>query len=327
VELYDEAIAIFRTLHDDWSVAQCLVYCARFLTSRDAERARVLILEAIDIVRPIGERNTTGMALATLANLTLDAHDDLAARRLVEESLALSDELNDLFNSSQRLGTLAQMAMDDMRFADAVDLLERCATRFRLLGNRHRLAHARHDLAFAARMAGDADRALHSFQECRALFEELGLHAEAAAVRASLGHLQRQQDPPAVAAATFQTSWLLLTTQAVELGIPTVLAGLGELALDANRVSEAVGLLGAAEALMERLQVGPQGILNTTRPSLRGYQLRRDAAHVRELRANVQRAFSNLSDNFADAHNAGRALTTAQACAFGLESVSAYRPA
>ena len=322
-ELYDEALGIFRSLHDSWATAQCLVYYARFLTSRNAGRARALILEAIDIVQPIGERNTTGMALATLANLTLDAHDAPAARRLVEESLAMSDELKDLFNSSQRLATLAQMAIDELQFGDALDLLERCATYLRLVGNRHRLAHARHDLAIAARMAGDPERALHSFQECRTLFEELGLHAEVAAVMASLGHLQRQQRAFARSAATLESSWRLLTAQGVELGIPTVLAGLGGLALEANQPARAACLLGAAEALMARLQVGPEGVLNTTRPSLRGYQLRRDAAHVRELRGNAERVFSNSADAFVESLNTGRALSTVQACAFGLDSASA----
>jgi len=264
------------------------------------------------------------MALGTLANLRLDAHDPSAARRLVEESMAMAEELNDVFNASQRLGTLAQIAMDDMRYTEAVDLLERGAANFRFLGNRHRLAHARHDLAHAARMAGDVDRARRSFEESQALFENLGLHAEAAAVMASHGHLQRQQRQLATATATFETSWRRLDARGVELGIPTVLAGLGGLALDTHRVSEAASLLGAAEALIERLQVGPEGILNTTRPSLRGYQLRRDAAHVRELRADCQRTFCDLPDTgFSDALNAGRALPTLQACALGLKSVSA----
>ncbi len=192
----------------------------------------------------------------------------------------MAEELKDLFNSSQRLGTLAQMAIDDLCFADALDLLERCAVSFQLLGNRHRGAHARHDLAFAARMAGDTDRALHSFQESRALFAQLGLDAECATVMASLGHLQLQQHALAAAAASFETSCRLLTAHGVELGIPTVLAGLGGLALDLNHGSDAACLLGVAEALVERLQLGPEGVLNTTRPSLRGYQLRRDAAHV-----------------------------------------------
>ena len=321
VQLYDEAVTIFRSLHDDWATAQCLVYYARFLASRDAERARALILEAIDLARPIGERNTMGLALGTLANLTLDAKDPSTTRQLVEESLAMAEQLNDLFNASQRLGTLAQIAMDDMRFGDAVDLLERCATRFQFLGNRHRLAHARHELAFAARMAGDIDRARRSFEESRALFENLGLRAEAAAVLASLGHLQRQHGERATAAATFETSWHLLNARGVELGIPTVLAGLGELALDANRMYQAACLLGAAEALLERLQVGPEGVLNRTRPSLRGYQLRRDAAHVQGLRADCRRAFCDLPNTVSEALNAGRALTTLQACALGLESV------
>ncbi|MBV9582291.1 MAG: helix-turn-helix domain-containing protein, partial [Chloroflexi bacterium] len=95
-ELYDEALAIFRSLHDDWATAHCLMQYARFLASRDAERARALSLEAFALAQPIGERNTMGMTLGTLANLTLDAHDPSTARRLVEESLVMAEELNDL---------------------------------------------------------------------------------------------------------------------------------------------------------------------------------------------------------------------------------------
>ncbi len=321
-EAYEEALAIFRRLGDDWATAQCLEYYGRFLASRDPDFARALTLEAAAIARRIGERNTLGMALAALANLDLDVHNHADARQWVEESLVMADELNDVFNSSQRLGTLAQLAMDELRFADATRFLDQCAANFRLLGNRPRLANALHDLAIAARMAGDADRAHQTLQECRVLFHDLGYHAEVAAVMASLGHLQRQQGALEVAAATFESSWPVLSSQASELGIPTVLVGLGGLALDLGRVPQAACLLGAAEALIERLQTGPLGALNRSRPSLRGHQLRRDGAHIRELWTNGQSAFAAMPDGtFRAAMDAGRALDTNQACTLGLQLV------
>jgi hypothetical protein len=76
---------------------------------------------------------------------------------------------------------------------------------------------------------------------------------------ASLGHLQRQEGKLQLAAATFESSWRVLSSQGSDLGIPTVLAGLGELALDGGRVSQAACLLGATEALIERLETGTGG--------------------------------------------------------------------
>ena len=45
----------------------------------------------------------------------------------------MADELNDVLNASQRPGTLAQIAMDELRFTDAVDQLRRDATHVREL--------------------------------------------------------------------------------------------------------------------------------------------------------------------------------------------------
>jgi predicted ATPase len=321
--LYEEALLAFRRLGDQWAIAQCLHYYARFLSSRDARRARTLLAEALDIARRIGERNSLSMALATLANLELDAKHDSEARRLVEESLALTDELDDLFNSSQRLGTLAQLAIDEKRFVDAMDLLERCMAGFQLLGNRPRRAQTLHNLALAARMAGDADRALEAFDQSCALFRELNLHAEVGAVMASLGHLQRQLGAIGQAAETFGASAAILTGQGSVLGIPTVLSGLGRLALDSNRPSDAARLLAAAEALVDELESGPQGALNTSRASLRGYQLRRDRTHVHELATVGRDAFSDMSDGlFEAARDSGRVLTSAEAVAAGLNVLS-----
>jgi predicted ATPase/transcriptional regulator with XRE-family HTH domain len=319
-DYFEEALALFRRLGDDWGAAMCLSFYAEHLIFRDAVRARNLATEASEVARRVGERWAMGFSLYLLARLALHAGEPTEARRLLEQSLPLPGELNDLYSESQRLGMLAQLEMDELRFADALALHERRAANCRLLGNRPHLGHALHDLAIAARLTGDANRARQAYEESLALFQDLSQQGEVAAVTASLGHLYRQRGAFAAAAETFVGCLREFRSHDTELGVATVLAGLGWLALNAERPADAARLLGAAEGLLVRLETGPGGVLNTSQPGLRGLQFRRDTVHALELRTAGRPRFEAMgTDAFEAALNSGRELSTAEALAVGIE--------
>jgi predicted ATPase/transcriptional regulator with XRE-family HTH domain len=318
--LFEEAVGIFRHLGDDWGRAMCLAFYAEYLVSRDAARARMLSAEAVEIAGRLGERWATGFSFSVLARLDMAAGRLTQARNALEQSLALAGELNDLYNECQRLRVLAQLAMADTRFADALALLERSTANFRLLGNRPRLAHTLHDLAIAARLAGDPNRALEAYHESLAVFQDLDQHGEVAAVWASLGYLLNQPGTHGQALKTFAESLRIFSRLGTELGLATALSGLGQMALDTNCPFDAARLLGAAETLLDRVQAGPHGVLDPSGPGLRGFQFRRDTAHVRELRTRGREAFEAMGrEAFEAALDRGRALSTGQAVTLGLE--------
>jgi tetratricopeptide (TPR) repeat protein len=253
----------------------CLGLYAQFILPIDPVRARSRLAEAGQIARRLGDRYTLQAPLAYFGRLAMDAVERTEARRLLEQSVALAGELNDLYNQSIKLGWLAELETDEARFAEALALLECCVANYRLLRNRSLLAHALHDLAIGARRVGDADHALRAFEESLALFQDLNGKGEVAALTASMGHLHRQRGASAEAVVTFAESLRVLASQDSELGIATALAGLAMMSLDAGRAAEAACLLGAAEALLERMQAGPNGVyFNPSQTGQLRYQLR-----------------------------------------------------
>jgi predicted ATPase len=319
-QLYEASTASFRQLGDAWGLAACLVFHAHFLVARDSVRARELAGEALGIARRLGDRWTLATSLTILGRLAIDARELAEARRLLEQSAVLSSELKDRYNEINTLGLLAQLELETAGFEAALALYERCAANHRLLGSRLGLAVALHDVAITARLVGDYDRAEQAYQESVELYEELGLSGEAAAVRASLGHLHMACGATAVAAATFAESLLALRSQRTDGGIATVLAGLGALALDAGAPTDAARLLGAAEALLERMQTAAGGVVIRLQSGSRAANFRRDTSHIRELRAYGRDMFTAMGmEAFESALRAGRALSTAEAVALALE--------
>jgi tetratricopeptide (TPR) repeat protein len=312
---YEESLGVAQRLEDDWALAMCLSSYALFLVYRDSGRARTLALEAGDIARRLGDRSLLALTFNVLGMVARHEGKPDEAMQLLKTSLDLYAELNDLFSESSDLGLLAALEVEGGRFAGAIPYLVRDAANYRLLGNRFMAAHALHDLAIAARRAGDVERALNAYDESMSLFEYLGQHAEVAAVRAGLGHLHIQRGELSLAGVTFGESLRVLSAHASDLGVATVLAGLGVIALDDRRPKDAACLLGAAEALLDRLQTGP--ILIHGGP--RGYQFGRDARHTQELRGRCRQAFDEMgAQEFAAAVNLGRGWSTVEAVAVAL---------
>jgi DNA-binding CsgD family transcriptional regulator len=139
-----------------------------------------------------------------------------------------------------------------------------------------------------------------------------------------MGHLHRQRAELDDAGLLFERSLRSLNEQGIERGIATALSGVGRMALEAGRPADAVRLLGAAEALLERQATGPHG--PELRPSQQGprrYQFHRDTVHARELRTAGKRAFGAMGlDAFEAAFAAGRLLSTGEAVILGLEQLA-----
>jgi tetratricopeptide (TPR) repeat protein len=263
-------------------------------------------------------------ALSALARLALDAGDRAEARPLIEKSIALASEVNDLFSNQARLGRLAQLEMDESRFAESLALHERRVESSRLLGERLRAGPALHDLAVAARLVGELDRAREAFDESLALCQSLGQTVEVAFINASLGHLHLQRSAFAQAADMFVRSLRTLRSQDAELGLATALCGVGRMTLAAGQAADAACLVGAAEAVLERLRSGPLGLeLNPSQIGPRRYQFHRDSVHLREALAACKHAFDTIGTQaFQVPFEAGRALTTDQAIDAALQEIA-----
>jgi hypothetical protein len=93
------------------------------------------------------------------------------------------------------------------------------------------------------------------------------------------------------------------------------------MAQHAERPADAAMLLGTAQALLQRLQLGP--LASELKPSQMGprrYQFFRDTIHTRELRVAGHAAFDAMPvDAFEAALATGRSLNTSQAIELALE--------
>jgi predicted ATPase len=315
---FEGALAIFRQLGDEWGTAYCLAEFAQFLEFIDDPRARQMADDAFEVASALGDRYTLATSLRHLA---YSVADRVEARRLVERALALSSELDDVFGEGAHLYLLAQLQIDAGQFVEALVLLERRATNRRLIGGRAAIAAALHDVAILARIVARTDRAVATCEESLSLCQDLGLKDQVAALQASFGHIHIQQTEFDEAAATLAASLRALASLNVEFGIATALAGVGLLAVDSGRLAEAACLVGATDALLDRLHAGP-GVcaVDWHQWGPRGMQFRRDSLHVRELRAAADLACADLGQEaFAVARDGGRALSTAEAVEFGLQ--------
>src|SRR5262249_13253510 len=95
-ELYEESLAIFRSLGDQPGIAASLADQGNMaLKQRDYEAARSLYEESLRISRELGNRVSIAIALNNLGKIAREQGDGRAARALHTESLAIRRELGD----------------------------------------------------------------------------------------------------------------------------------------------------------------------------------------------------------------------------------------
>jgi non-specific serine/threonine protein kinase len=315
--LFDDALCMFRGLGDDWGAALCMTFYANFLAATDSVRAGELASDAMAIAEALGERYLQNQALCSVALVDLESGKQSEERQLMEKAAALALELNDLFNVGQKLVRLAHLDMDESHFAPALRLCERAISNDRLIGNRLRLAQVLHDAGVAARLAGSADKALCAFEESLSMHRALGQESGVAAVRVSLSHLHLEQGAIAEATAAISQGLEVLARQDSELGVASAVCAIGRLTHRAGSHELAAHLLGAAEALLDRLWAGPYStVLHPSQHGRRRFEFHRDCIHVRELREALG---PNQLSTFDLALENGRALGTRRTISLALQ--------
>ena len=240
------------------------------------------------------------------------------ARCLLEQSLALSGELNDLYSECQRLASLAQLEMDETRFAQALAWQERRVANYRLLGSRPRLAHALHDLAIVACWLGDCARGPDVRREPGAVpgsGSRLGgrrceveprvtCRSRVARLRGG-GHVRGE---PRRAPQPGQ-----------RIGHRYGLAGLGGIALRRRGQLRRRACSGWPRRCSNDCKQA-RSSRDSVSWSVPAFQFHGMSSHARELRTFGRMAFEAIGANaFASALAAGRALSTGGAVALGLE--------
>ncbi len=215
-----------------------------------------VLARAGELGSPPARANVIGGAGA-IAWLLGDNH--IAHFRL-EQSVALARALDDKRLIAEMLIFLGWVVLDqDKDDALAALLFEESLGIARELGDKMGLANAFTALGGLSRRRGDYKQAYAFFEESRTIFQELGATWEVAMALIELGEVVRLQGEHLRAQELFNASLALWRELGISRGfrIPFCLVGLARLYATGRELMHAARLLGAAEAMSERIGTSP----------------------------------------------------------------------
>jgi non-specific serine/threonine protein kinase len=267
---------------------------------------KVLLEQALAQCRALGDRPGMALALLGLGIVSLRLkHDPTAARPLFEESLALFQEVGNLWGTAWNLDWLRRVDVYQGDFTTTRRLGEESVKLMRQIGDKWDLALVLHNLAQTARFQGEYGRAKVLYEEGTGLERQLGMERDyRARRRAGLGYVMLRMGQPDSARRFFREGLALNVENGVVGGaVVQNIAGLAGVAAAQGRMMRAAHLLGAAEALLETWEgyIDPQDRAERDR----------DVTLVREALDN---------EAFTAAWIKGRSMTMDQVIAFAMES-------
>ena len=118
--LYEESLAIYRSLGDELGVAHMLHRLAvDAVRVGDLERGRVLTEEALAMAAGLGARREEALALSTLGSIAFQEGRSARAIELLEQSVEVAAEVGFAWWQGGRLLDLAEVAIEGGRSEDA----------------------------------------------------------------------------------------------------------------------------------------------------------------------------------------------------------------
>jgi predicted ATPase/DNA-binding XRE family transcriptional regulator len=251
---YQASLAIGRSMGDTPTIATALRglgLCALMQSMRDFGNVEALLEESLALFQELRDTWNIGIGLHALG---LVAHRQRAydqANVLLEESLALFRHLHDSRHITRPLVTLGMNARLQGEYTRAESYFEECLALAAQLGDRPSRAEALNILGNLARNRGDYAHAAACYDESLALCRDLGDLFQIVSVLQDQGYLAQQQGDQARAAVLLRES-LALCREIDHLWMGVwCLAGLGRVAVAQGQAEHATRLLGATAALFE----------------------------------------------------------------------------
>jgi predicted ATPase/DNA-binding CsgD family transcriptional regulator len=292
--------------------AKALNHAGELLVGRDRRQiAPAIWEEALKLARDANDPRNIAWALAALGFYVYreSTRDLNQATALLEESLALFRELEDLFGQSHVLRRRAMVAMEQDDNPYARLLLEEALARGRESEDRNTTAWSLYLLGCVTwSQDGDIKQTRILLQESLSLFREIQDMAEYKYPLILLAGVEQSVQHHAQAYALYQEALTLMRDMGAfkSIYINRILGGLGNLAMAQGQMERAAILLGAAE-------IG----------------LKENAGHsLFPTHITIDRDVASLRDElgeaaFAEAFAAGQAMTKEQAVAYALDGVTA----
>jgi len=309
---YQASLAIGRAVQDKPTIAialRGLGLCALMQSMHDFGSIEPLLEESLALFQELGDTWNFGMGLHALGQLASRQRAYDRANVLLEESLALFRRLHDSQHITLVLVQLGMNARLQGEYTRAESHLEECLTLAAQLRDRPIRAEALNILGNLARNQGDYARAAACYDESLALCRDLGNLFQIVSVLQDQGYLAQQQGDQTRAAVLLRES--LARCREIDYQWVSVwcLAGLGRVAVAQGQAKHATRLLGATAVLFEIFDPAMDPID------------RADYEHsISAARADLDAA------TFAAAWAQGRAMTLEQAIVYALNATSPAPP-
>jgi predicted ATPase/DNA-binding SARP family transcriptional activator len=249
--LMEESVAIMRRLGDEPSLARSLGGLAWL--ENDFRRSRELWSKTLAIRRRLANRESVGWTLIQVGFSAQGEGDYPAARVAYEEALSIARELDYKRMIARSLTQLGDVALLEGHTTEAAALLRDCVPTWREIGHRSGLVDALRSLGDCARVERDLAAARAFLEESLSVAREIGARPLEALALQSLARLASEEHCLERAQRLFTEALVLWRDIDDTAGTAAAIRGLGEVAARMGELDRAAQLLGAAEALRERV--------------------------------------------------------------------------
>lgn len=215
----------------------------------DYGRAALLVEESMALFQELGDKRGKAAALNIRGIVAKYQGDYERAIALHEECLSLQRELGNKRGVAVALNNLAAISQEQGNYRRALELGEESLAIKRESGNKHGIAQSLVNLGDLARKQGDAARALLLAEESLQLFREMEDTRGIALALNNLGEVERDQGNYAQAAEALETSVALYRELGNKWGTALALGNQGDLALEMGELEKAKALYKESLAL------------------------------------------------------------------------------
>jgi predicted ATPase/DNA-binding CsgD family transcriptional regulator len=256
--LCGESLALFRELGDRRGMAKSLCVLGYATTERcNYVAATSLLEEALALFREAGDKDGITSALVYLAHTLSYRGDYGQARFLLEEALALSRESGDTWGIANSLCMLTMMRFYQGDVSGIDTLLEEGLALSRREGFKTAVLMALSGLARLAVWQGDIAKARTLVEECLSICQELGDRLRIAQALSGMAWICFLEGDYITARSQFEASLALCREVGNTFFLADCLEGFAMLSAVQGNMAWAMRLLGATEALYERIAAVP----------------------------------------------------------------------
>lgn len=252
---FEQAVARFRQLGDDWHLAMALIEFGEYAQVRleDRQLARALMDESLTLRQRLGDQRGIAMSLAHLADVAIEQGDLAATEQYSQQALWLAQELDDAESLSWILNNLGVVRFGRGEFAEAVALLQESLRLSELWGNTLHVTLRRYWLAMAYYWQGALETAVSLLRLNLTESQTFDLISGVAASRFGLAEVARQREEWQTAHDLYQQAMADFATMPYEWGVSYCLEGLAAAAAGQNRWEEAAAKLSEAEQMRQTM--------------------------------------------------------------------------